>query len=365
MNVRSTKNDDAWNELFEEESILKNIKRDGFYYISSKIINKKREARLMTKFDHQVQLPRIFKENNLSIQPVSRGNYIIGAFSSYFQFPEDRISPDIKYVELPSNIETLVSNYVSSESSAIMCSYLSGMLTDILGEEIIFTVFGRMSTGEFEYRIHDSRTSNSQDINVANAQCEIDGGFEGINKFAIIEAKCQSVDDFIIRQLYYPYRLWKSKLSKEVLPIFLSFSNNIFTFYVFSFPDLHQYDSIELESIHRYCIGQYEVEIADIRNILSNVEFIEQDNQTPFPQADKFERVIDLLDKLYTYTQDCPLTNEDITIEYAFDPRQTVYYVSAGVYLGLIERVDGGNLGLHFDESGQRDYAAGSKKEKS
>jgi hypothetical protein len=81
---------------------------------------------------------------------------------------------------------------------------------------------------------------------VENSQCEIDGGFEGISKFAIIEAKCQSVDDFIIRQLYYPYRLWKSKSSKKIVPILLSFSNNIFVFYIFDFDDLYHYNSIFL-----------------------------------------------------------------------------------------------------------------------
>jgi hypothetical protein len=175
---------------------------------------------------------------------------------------------------------------------------------------------------------------------VENSQCEIDGGFEGISKFAIIEAKCQSVDDFIIRQLYYPYRLWKSKSSKKIVPILLSFSNNIFVFYIFDFDDLYHYNSISLKSVHRYCIGQYEIELSDIRQILYNTKSFKKDKSVTFPQADKFVRIVDLLDRLYVNEE--PITKEEITIESAFDGRQADYYTSAGIYLGLIEKLKPG-----------------------
>ncbi len=248
MSAKPSRNDSAWQALFEEQKILEAIEREGRFYISSEIINQERESRLMTKFDHQVQLPRLFRDNNLSIQPVSRGGYVIGHFDSYFSLSEDRTLPEIQYFELPSQIETIVPQQITSESSAILCAYLSGMLTDILEEETLFTVFGQMSTGQFDYEIYNSRTAEGQNIAVENSQCEIDGGFEGTSKFAIIEAKCQSVDNFIIRQLYYPYRLWKSKTNKEIVPILLLFSNNVFTFYVFRFCDLYQYNSIQLKS---------------------------------------------------------------------------------------------------------------------
>jgi hypothetical protein len=78
MSARQSKNDVSWEVLFKEENILEQIKRNGYFYISSSRINKQREARLMTKFDHAVKLPKIFRDNGLTIQPVSRGDYIIG-----------------------------------------------------------------------------------------------------------------------------------------------------------------------------------------------------------------------------------------------------------------------------------------------
>lgn len=331
------KNDQAWKTLFHEEKILENIEKYGYFQISSERINQEREARLMTKFDHQFQRPKIFKDNNLSIQPNSRGRYVIGAFSSYFSIPENKASFDVKYLQFPPHIKTIVPNLISSESSAILCAHLSGMLEEILGEETYFTVFGRMSTGIFDYKIDNLKTGGSNQIRVENAQCEIDGGFEGESKFAIIEAKCQSVDDFIVRQLYYPYRAWELKVNKEIVPIFLSVSNNIFTFYVFKFLDSSRYNSIHLESVHRYCIGQYEIELSDIREIIKNIQRFKDDKGLTFPQADTFIRVIDLLEKLYV--NESPLRKEEITTNYAFDVRQTDYYISAGIYLGLFEKL--------------------------
>ena len=337
MTVKKPKNDIAWEILFQEESILENIERDGYFFISSERINQEREARLMTKFDHKAQLPQLFRDNNLSIQPTSRGGYIIGSFSSYFTFPEAKDLSSVQYVELPPHIETIIPKNISSESSVVICSYLSNMLEQILEEEVSFTVFGRMSTGTFDYQIDNTKTGQCHEIKVENSQCEIDGGFEGVSKFAIIEAKCQFVDDFIIRQLYYPYRLWEQKVEKEVVPIFLSFSNNIFTFYVFRFLNLNSYNSLCLESVHRYCIGQYEIELSDIRNIFNSINSFEEDDDSTFPQADIFARVIDLLDKLYIHGGF--LSKEEITIDYAFDVRQTNYYVSAGIYLGFFEKL--------------------------
>ena len=337
MSAKPTKNDQAWLEIFQEKDVLHHIKQDGLFHISSEEINKKREARLMTKFDHQFQLPKVFKDHGLSIQPTSRGSYVIGAFSSYCNLPENRNLPDIQYLDLPPYLETIDSQQISSESSAILCAHLSGMLTDILEEDMFFTVFGRMSTGTFDYTINNPKIGNRQKIRVENSQCEIDAGFEGVSKVAIIEAKCQSFDNFIVRQLYYPYRLWQSKLTKKVIPILLSFSNNIFTFYVFQFTDIHHYNSIKIKSIYRYCIGQNEIELSDIRQIFESIQRFEDDRLLTFPQADKFIRVIDLLDKLRI--NEVPLTKDEITTEYAFDVRQTNYYISAGIYLGLIEKL--------------------------
>ena len=63
-------NDIAWEQLFKKYDILKHIERTGQFQISSKQIKEVREPRLMSKFDHTINLPQIFSDNKLSILPV-------------------------------------------------------------------------------------------------------------------------------------------------------------------------------------------------------------------------------------------------------------------------------------------------------
>lgn len=335
MSAKQSKNDISWEVIFKEENIIKKIKEDGFFEISSSKINEQREARLMTKFDHAVKLPKIFRDNGLTIQPISRGSYVIGTYSSYFQLPK-KSSTNIIYQELPPHLKTIDPSNIYSESSAILCAFLSGMIDDVLGEKTNLTVSGRMSTGTFDYQIRDTKTSINRNIRVENSQCKIDGGFEGETKFELIEAKSETVNDFIIRQLYYPYRLWKSKIDKKVIPIFLTISNDIFSFYRFRFLEKNVYNSLELVSEHRYCISKSEIELSDIREIIEKTPIVSEPQKVPFPQADIFPRITDLLGRLYNASKS--LSKEEITFIYAFDKRQTDYYVAAAMYLGLVNK---------------------------
>jgi hypothetical protein len=329
-----SKNDVAWDALFAEHRILDHIDVDGVYQISAGTINELREARLMTKFDHRIQLPSIFKQNELTIQPNSRGTYLIGRFASYLDLPNgDDIA--IEEIPFPVELETINPQDLYSESAALLCAYNTGILDRLLQEEVSLTVMGRMSTGRFDYSINEARTNRPVEIRVQNSQCEIDSGFEGANSFAIVEAKNETVNDFLVRQLYYPYRLWTGQTRKEVIPVFLSYSNDVFSFYVFRFSSLANYNSIELVSQRRFQIGTSDIELKDIVIALQRVRVLPEPDGIPFPQADRFNRVVDLLTQLHASGG---MSQEDITTNHAFDRRQTQYYTNAGRYLGLIQR---------------------------
>jgi hypothetical protein len=210
-------------------------------------------------------------------------------------------------------------------------------------DNIALTVFGRMSTGTFDFSIQESKmipdgAKTSRILNVDRAQCEIDGAFESADSFALLEVKNEEVNDFHIRQLYYPYRLWRNKMSKPVVPVFLTYSNEVFSFSVYDFVRPDDYNSLELVKRKRYQIAATEIEISDIRRLLAQKKVVPEPPETdiPFPQADRFERVIDLLSRLHVANGN--LAQEDITTDYAFDNRQTQYYTNAGRYLGLVER---------------------------
>jgi hypothetical protein len=120
-----------------------------------------------------------------------------------------------------------------------------------------------------------------------------------------------------------------------VVPLYLSYSNDVFSLYRFRFGDpLHQ-NSIELDGQWRFQIESNQIELSDIVGIVRRVDVIDEPEDIPFPQADSFLRVVDLLSQLHAAGN---LSQDEITANYAFDLRQTQYYTTAGAYLNLIER---------------------------
>ena len=330
-------NDAAWENLFDKYHILDEIAQNGKFVISASQIKEFREPRLMTKFDHKINLPGIFASNNLSILPITRGEYIISSFSAYEEFSES--SPDVQRISIPPHIQSLSPQFLVSETIALNCASACGILNDFLEDDgLIPTVSGRMSSGNFEFGINTS--SSVQNVSVCNSQIEIDAAYEGIHYLSLFEAKRDLSDDFLIRQLYYPFRVWNERVTKMVKPIFLIFSNGMFNLYQYQFDDPRNYNSLRLVKQKNY-VSATEICLADIENILQNVPLI-QEPAIAFPQADRMSRIINLIELL----NEKPMTKQDITSEYAFDERQTNYYTDAGRYLGLIDKVhdEDGNI---------------------
>lgn len=64
----------SWEILFDKHNIVKKVREDGIFKISSAEINTIKEARLMAKFDKSSKLPKVFRDNNLSILPFHEAN---------------------------------------------------------------------------------------------------------------------------------------------------------------------------------------------------------------------------------------------------------------------------------------------------
>jgi hypothetical protein len=328
----STKIDSAWAQLFEQHNILARISDEGSFRISSAQINKVHEARLMAKFDQSAQLPKIFRENELSILPVTRGDYLVGPFVTHEPIHYQTVKP--KKVKNPQ-LETLKPDDLYSEASALFFAYNSGIIKDVMGsnDSIRFTVNGRMGSGIFSFSIQNKlQPQNSSIVEVRNSQVEIDAGFESPEAFLICEAKNQASEELLIRQLYYPYRLWSEKITKPVIPAFLAFSNDTFHIFTYAFEDKSNYNSIVLKSYKAYTFADEDITLQDIIDVWQTS--VATEPNVTFPQADSFPRVLDLLSVLHSEE----LTRSEVTLKYEFDPRQTNYYVSACEYLGFIER---------------------------
>lgn len=328
-------NDTAWENLFAKYNILDEINQNGKFIISARQIKEFREPRLMTKFDHKVNLPVIFSENSLSILPITRGEYIISSFSAYKEFGEP--SDEVQRISISPHIQSLMPQFVVSEAIALNYASASGILNDFLeDEDLLATVNGRMSSGTFRFDINTD--TGRRNVEVNNSQIEIDAAYEGINYLSLFEAKMDLADDFLIRQLYYPFRVWSNRVTKTVKPIFLIFSNGVFNLYQYEFEDPTNYNSLVLVKQKNYMIAT-EICLADIQNILRNIQVVNEPDIS-FPQADRMSRIINLIELL----NEKSMTKQEITSEYAFDERQTNYYTDAGRYLELIDK--------NYDEEG-------------
>ena len=228
--------DIAWEQLFEKYDILGRVEENGTFLISASTIKEYREPRLMAKFDHTVNLPKIFSDNGLAILPITRGDYVISHFDAYHRFEID--SASITKASLPSYIQSLDVNNISSESIALNCAYASGIISDFMeDDDIVATVSGRKGSGRFSFVINDIKANVSRQLNVTNSQIEVDAAYEGISSLALFEAKRDLSEDFLIRQLYYPFRVWRNGVTKQVKSIYLVYSNGVYRLYEYMFDD--------------------------------------------------------------------------------------------------------------------------------
>jgi len=342
-------NEIAWEKLFDKYNILDQVSSQGRFEISATQIKEFREPRLMAKFDHVINLPKIFSDNKLAILPISRGDYVISNFNAYHKFESDN-SP-ITRVSLPTYIQSLDSNKIPSEAIALNCAVATGIIAEFLqDEDIIPTVSGRMGSGSFSFNIINSNSGSPCSVQVNNSQIEIDAAYEGVGSLALFEAKRDLSDDFLVRQLYYPFRLWQNRVTKPVRPLFLVYSNGIYRLYEYTFQDVNNYNSLVLVNQKNYSIEDTAIEITDIQNALRQVKNV-QEPHIPFPQADSFERVINICELL----NEQELSRNDVTEQYAFDARQTNYYTDAARYLGLLEKKKDGIMPIYtLSETGRR-----------
>lgn len=95
-----------------------------------------------------------------------------------------------------------------------------------------------------------------------------------------------------------------------------------------------KHNAIKLVKEYHYSFSPEEIDTQEVSNIFNKViikeEFV---NGVPFPQANVFPRIIELLSLLRKKES---LSKEEISSYYGFAIRQADYYSNAGKYLGLI-----------------------------
>lgn len=290
-----------------------------------------REPRLMTKFDTRESRPPLLAK--ATVLPVTNGRYVVVAGDGYHALSEVET---VKRWALPSYAAALKtlpwSAGPSSESQALDMALAAGVLADFLREErVALTVRGRRRSPRFEFDFQGD--GGAARLVADGVQIEVDSGLEG-ESIHLVEGKLGTRDNFHIRQLYYPMRMWHEEVpTKNVNAVFMTWSNRRFALRRYRFAPRDSYHGIELAAATDYVLDEDEGK-PSLGVLLQRAPREPLPTDVPFPQADDMRKVIDVVDAV---GKGCR-TQERIAALYDFDKRQADYYGNAATFLGLLQR---------------------------
>ena len=339
---------DKWQAIQEKYSILEQVDSKGFALITSKEINKtqtsyphlKFEARLLTHFDNAQQQPDLFLKNSLSILPYERGSYIIGRFNIFMPVPKSLDSIEVRTLPAKVDLFSLQEQNLANESMGLNYAFAHGITADFAGEPLTASVAGRQNGGNWSYKIESG--GKYLELQAKNPQIEIDAGYEGESSIVLIEAKNSLVQEFCLRQLYFPYRCWlsKSKETGKTIKTFFAAINGGEIFlheYVFPEPDIFK---AELTRSVRYQVATDVLTAHEVRLMIETTPIDDEPASVPFPQANSIIRTIDAIEFLATRKKGA--SRKQLAEYYGFNERQADYYGNSAIYLGFAERITKG-----------------------
>lgn len=322
-------NEKAWNTLFTHFDIVNKVNADGYFDITADQIKKvgKREPRLMTKFDYKKHLPVIMRQHHMALLAIENGKYRIGRFNPYIEVTE-KSSVHATIVPFPPNILSINPKKIEHESLVLDASHISGILARIFGEEVNLTIRGRTRNAPFSFQL------GSMSFSVSGVQIEVDGGYEGATSINLVEAKIGSSSTINLRQLLYPHLVWEGLVNgkKRVntyicfyqepvlrfIPVQLSAAGN-------AFADHAKEQAFMLEPPAQLNLNAIPVQKHASLPVTS----------APFPQANRFDRVLAMLQVVARERQ---ITKEELAqfFDESLDLRDVGYYASVLQWLGLV-----------------------------
>ena len=314
---------EAWVNIFEHYDLLAVIARDNFADITAdqiKAVDGK-EARLMCKVDFREHLSPIFKDNELSILAIHNGVYRIAHNDPFIDINEQILTPIIT-LDAPTSITSIDPFNIKSESAALDLAYIANMCTHVFKEETQLCVRGRLR-GELSFSLENIN------YGIDGVQIEVDGGYEGETALHLIEAKIGYRNNINIRQLLYPELVWKNRVSKKVKSYIFYLHNDVFRFIPYVYDGDVGYADHENECAFRFKHSDDGFDLYTIKPLDRVVN-----TYMPFPQADKFEKVLDIL---YVLCKHERLSKHELSLEFDLVARQIDYYVNVLKWLRLCD----------------------------
>jgi hypothetical protein len=249
-------NNHSWQKIFDDYDILNhNFQKEPFVLEAAQIKKScqdfrktaEKEVRILCKQDSREDRPYIFVQNNLFLLPVKNGKYAIIRGEGYVDIPA--ITTGIKTYDSKLDFQLESSLAGNSEMQHLDFAYASSLIRTFINDDsLVLTIRGRKYTPPFSFRV------NKQIIHVSSVQTEVDAGYEGRNKIVLVEAKNSTTKNIIIRQLFYPFKQWKTITKKEILLLFFEKQKNVYNIWQYAFTDEEDYNSIRIVRSAKYTI---------------------------------------------------------------------------------------------------------------
>lgn len=331
--------DRAWNKIFSELDILEFIKKDDVFEITASEISNitKNDLNLMVKMESSEDRYEIFEHNDLTIIQQSNKQYLIGKFDAFM--PLD-YSGHIKTTRLVPNQNSDINNpmILRKGSEVILNAYNYGLFSEVLNcsyNDLRMVSYGLHESSPFSYSIKIKNKEYPFSIAVPSTEIELSGVFESLDCVLNVKAVINQRPDFISRQLYLPYRVLSELTSKPVFNILLTATStgSIFA-HVYRVNKKEDYNSMEQIDVVRYDFFE-PISIADIREIMDNIQIVHEPSDIMFPQADSVDRLFQVINIVKSKPG---ITSIDIGKMMNLTERQGAYYSAACVYLGLLKR---------------------------
>jgi hypothetical protein len=317
---------DKWADVVREKGI--DLHR-ALNFVTAREVKRitREEPRLMASITNEKDLPEVFRQNGVFVLPISSDTYVLVHGKGYHELEPVTGEPERFESRLPFELTML--SYGTGEQRYLLHAYHSGLLGHF-GKvpEIYPAALGKMRTGDFRFRV-----DGSPEIDVQSAGMEIDMGFEGRKDILLFEGKARQRDNFLIRQLYYPFRV-ASGFSQKTVRTFFFVANpkdRTYTIWEYAWEDPLDYEQIRLRNKGRYVVVEIPPPIEDFATIEPDAAL------DIVPQADDFQKVAEL-----------PLlvaegihTAQEWARRYHISPRQGSYYREAAEALGLVAMEDG------------------------
>ncbi len=212
-----------------------------------KEITNNKEPRILCSQDSREGRPEVFQEMGLFMLPVRNGKWAILRGEGYADLPPLANQSSPYRSQLDFSLQA--SKVGDSEMQYLDFAYATSLVRSFMQDDsLVLTIRGRKRTPTFSFRVGE------HELEVRGVQTEVDAGYEGRDQIVLVEAKNRRVKNFIIRQLYYPYRQWSTNTGKPVkLLHFVSLEDSI-ALWQYAFTDPYDYNSIQLERTGRYRI---------------------------------------------------------------------------------------------------------------